>query len=115
MVKKVGIAAGINAPVGIEEAHMTMENLAVAEGGGQHPQKLLLPPCKFQRISWIDRREIGIQHGIGPSSDRYGSLFIIHSRKQEPVLHPILRMAHDHSSFHLELNDSDCGCASAQA
>lgn len=43
MVKKVGIAAGVNAPVGIEEAHMTMENLAVAEGGGQHPQKLLLP------------------------------------------------------------------------
>ena len=64
MVKKVGIAAGVNAPVGIEEAHMTMENLAVAEGGGQHPQKLLLPLVSSSGFLGSIVGEIGIQHGI---------------------------------------------------
>ena len=97
----------VEASLGIEEADVALQLLAVAEGAGQRGDERLLLRREGVGILGVHGGEVGIQHGIGLAVNGDALVLVVDFVQQQPVLHAEAGVAQDLLPLQLEQDHGD--------
>ena len=107
MKQQVAVEHLIQPPLGVEEAHMLLELLAVLEGGGQLADHLVLLLGEVVGVLPVHCGEVGIRQWVGGSVDGDALVFIVDFIQQQPVIHAELRVTENLLPLQLEENNGN--------
>ncbi len=85
--EQVAVVDPVQAALGVEEADVALELLAVAEGAGEGVDERVFLRGEGAGVLGVHGGEVGVQQGVDLPADGHGFVLEVHLVQQQPVVH----------------------------